>query len=1045
MKLFFNYRREDTDDLAGRLHDRLSVEFGAENIFKDVDSIRPGQNWRVALEQSVASCDIVLAIIGRHWLTITDSAGQRRIDAEEDFVRFELEAARRSGKVVMPVIVKGATVPNQKLLPESIRWLSDFQQVELRADPFFKDDVARLLAELVRIRDRLKDQQTRAVPTGGPVRPGAADAAGVIRCGSCHAQCDRADQFCQVCGAALWAACPSCDLPVPQNQVFCSGCGANLPKLRELIELTDKNEKRFSKIASITDPSERMTSLDILTREIDAAIRILPKHTPLERLKFQVAEVYRNSARDVADAVYASGKLQEARDHYLTLRQIDPLSDHASARLSEIEARYNLDVAECRECIAKGDFRRAVERLNRLCDSFPSDAKLQAELVRCQGVVARLSRLIPDGLRELKRHRQFIGLEKELLWLRQEKIPVRNLDAWLNEVKGVIRKANDDFLKAQSELREGHFRQTRKLANEILKSVSDHAGAKELLAATGGTEEMIARLDALLKRQQFCAAQQLVNSLEQKNIADPRFTRLAAKTKVEIGSLDSSIRIILILFGLSCFPGYFIGGKFYELMKLGQIGEDGLFRGLLWLFTVLAIPTFVVAVIFLSTSHRGERIVRFLFDWLPFGRILRKSDARDDSVQELKNDVEAEAASNEAASDSQHTAERAPVFVSPAFVNPPPAGKLREDDTERDAAPNFKVFDKPDPILFQTVDLDRCAALVEMLSVGVMVFCLSVACGHSFWGWLLGLRFNIEDSSDARTLEILSPFSAVFPLLAMSLMAVAMEPATRWQRMLLVGACGILFEFLAAILIPSKAATIHILLLAMIVVLTIAEMRRVPFWRVLLMQAGGLLGASLVLSAVAVPLMALVAVFDFSEHSIPASSFVELTMTAFFVCQLFVSVASPGSVQISRLAADHPAVRGTLAIGSAWAAAATLSLIVGWLTFTLKEEWHGAGQWVLLLLFAQTLPFVLSGSQGRSALRPWLVLSATSIIIMSVLWWLLPAAAILLFPATFAVSVVGLLRLETTNLFEQGANLAIQLKLRHSRRMFRLKQWLRRV
>lgn len=104
MKLFFNYRREDTDDLAGRLHDRLSVEFGSENIFKDVGSIRPGQNWRVALEQSVASCDIVLAIIGRQWLTITDAAGQKRIEAEEDFVRFELEAARRTNEVNGPSV-----------------------------------------------------------------------------------------------------------------------------------------------------------------------------------------------------------------------------------------------------------------------------------------------------------------------------------------------------------------------------------------------------------------------------------------------------------------------------------------------------------------------------------------------------------------------------------------------------------------------------------------------------------------------------------------------------------------------------------------------------------------------------------------------------------------------------------------------------------------------------------------------------------------------------------------------------------------------------
>ncbi|MGV2341452.1 MAG UNVERIFIED_CONTAM: toll/interleukin-1 receptor domain-containing protein [Planctomycetaceae bacterium] len=63
MKLFFNYRREDTQDLAGRLYDRLCSEFGAENIFKDVDSIRPGDDWQAVLEKSVQASDVVLALM----------------------------------------------------------------------------------------------------------------------------------------------------------------------------------------------------------------------------------------------------------------------------------------------------------------------------------------------------------------------------------------------------------------------------------------------------------------------------------------------------------------------------------------------------------------------------------------------------------------------------------------------------------------------------------------------------------------------------------------------------------------------------------------------------------------------------------------------------------------------------------------------------------------------------------------------------------------------------------------------------------------------
>ncbi len=159
MKLFINYRREDTDDLAGRIHDRLSSEFGTENIFKDVDSIRPGQNWKAILEQAVGNCDIVLALIGKNWTKCVDRKGQPRLLSEEDWVRFELEAANRTRRVIMPILVKGTPVPAIEELPESLRWLLEIHVSEIRGDPFFKDDVARLVNELRRMRDRLTEQE----------------------------------------------------------------------------------------------------------------------------------------------------------------------------------------------------------------------------------------------------------------------------------------------------------------------------------------------------------------------------------------------------------------------------------------------------------------------------------------------------------------------------------------------------------------------------------------------------------------------------------------------------------------------------------------------------------------------------------------------------------------------------------------------------------------------------------------------------------------------------------------------------------------------
>jgi hypothetical protein len=47
-KVFISYRREDTPGHAGRLYDRLQQEFGADNVFIDVDTLLPGDpaRWR---------------------------------------------------------------------------------------------------------------------------------------------------------------------------------------------------------------------------------------------------------------------------------------------------------------------------------------------------------------------------------------------------------------------------------------------------------------------------------------------------------------------------------------------------------------------------------------------------------------------------------------------------------------------------------------------------------------------------------------------------------------------------------------------------------------------------------------------------------------------------------------------------------------------------------------------------------------------------------------------------------------------------------------
>jgi TIR domain len=92
-RIFISYRRQETAYPAGWLYERVAAHFGREQVFKDVDSIVLGDDFAEVIANAVGSCNVLLALIGDRWLTITDEDGRRRLDDPDDFVRLEIETA----------------------------------------------------------------------------------------------------------------------------------------------------------------------------------------------------------------------------------------------------------------------------------------------------------------------------------------------------------------------------------------------------------------------------------------------------------------------------------------------------------------------------------------------------------------------------------------------------------------------------------------------------------------------------------------------------------------------------------------------------------------------------------------------------------------------------------------------------------------------------------------------------------------------------------------------------------------------------------------
>jgi hypothetical protein len=129
--IFLSYRRQDSSSATGRLADRLEEHFGPGRVFRDHESISPGDDFTEAIRRAIATSTVMLAIIGPDWLDARDAQGRRRLEQSGDFVRQEIETALQAGVPVVPVLVEGAKMPTREQLPRAISELWRINAVEL--------------------------------------------------------------------------------------------------------------------------------------------------------------------------------------------------------------------------------------------------------------------------------------------------------------------------------------------------------------------------------------------------------------------------------------------------------------------------------------------------------------------------------------------------------------------------------------------------------------------------------------------------------------------------------------------------------------------------------------------------------------------------------------------------------------------------------------------------------------------------------------------------------------------------------------------------
>ncbi len=143
-KIFISYRRTDSAAYAGRLFDRLRKHYGDAEVFMDLEGIEPGAEFGKVIGDKARAAEVLIALIGKDWVTSTHPDGSRRLDDPNDLVVREIETGLTANVRVIPVLAGKASMPMRQELPDRIAALAERNAIEL-SDQRFHADVDRLI------------------------------------------------------------------------------------------------------------------------------------------------------------------------------------------------------------------------------------------------------------------------------------------------------------------------------------------------------------------------------------------------------------------------------------------------------------------------------------------------------------------------------------------------------------------------------------------------------------------------------------------------------------------------------------------------------------------------------------------------------------------------------------------------------------------------------------------------------------------------------------------------------------------------------------
>ncbi len=158
-KITISYRRADSEAMTGRVCDRLVTHYGKQAIFRDIDDIPAGIDFRHHINEILLKTNVLLAIVGPQWLGPVPG-GLDRINEESDPVRVEVETALRRRVPIIPVLIGDTRMPSSEQLPPSLKDFAFRNAVKVDTGRDFDYHIHRLIKSI----DGIAPQTPRSSP-----------------------------------------------------------------------------------------------------------------------------------------------------------------------------------------------------------------------------------------------------------------------------------------------------------------------------------------------------------------------------------------------------------------------------------------------------------------------------------------------------------------------------------------------------------------------------------------------------------------------------------------------------------------------------------------------------------------------------------------------------------------------------------------------------------------------------------------------------------------------------------------------------------------